>query len=1239
MKVKSTLSICFIFVFFFNTLYAQSSISSLEIDQSIQSATDKGRIIEIKSGGYDIAKAISGIATLPVIFKSTIDGWNYEIVVFEINFAENQAYLKMGSRFSLPDAQNNEKVYFAADRIPFSSKNGFKGEMKILENTLSATQNNEISDEANALLNGKNKFYEISLPGFGDNLKMGLNEDSKMLFTCGAFDKFELSGYLKSFNTVIQEDNEGLLINDGKPLMSVFNTVSVNDWQDMYFQAVVANSFHAKSYSDVGFKFQTATTAVIDLSKRQNPQNLPKCASLSGNYWKGIYFNSFDIRLPKFFKLKSGLPLTTYKGKDLFIDPAGLIGNLVAEKIFTLEEGITNGTKPLDMSLDKITVDYSCSGKVDGLFIGQIGFDYCDNSNDKFKNDYVFVYSNKSGYLYNLKETGTNKLKTTNTINFPNGSSLSLNIENGEFNIFQKYHAFPKITSDLYNNSICKDYKGNLTVSNCPDLIEWSTNGTSASIEISPLTTTSYTVKCYDKYCVEAITEPTEIVVYDKLEVPVLSSDKDETAYCASNEANITSSSACPGVVEWKIDENDWVTLESNSTTLKFHEPALAENTTHSYYTRCKLNDCISESSNKITLNILKSPLKPSVEATPYDEIVCLKKTLRASNCTNENYRWYKDDELLENNNFQMVVSEEGSYKYNVNCVDATTGCESDYYGDIYFKIERCHCAPGPTAIDYFTHDDKPLKEGETFKFVARTCESGQVHWFYKDNEISTGNQLIRSEVAGSYTYSMKCINNDGCESAISYTYNITVKELCDDEFRPAGPIFNEAIPASTTNDEAIKIIMQCSSGETLHWYNSDKEEVSTGRQYTITNTSTNQNRNIAIYTRCKNGTNCFSDFKVDYFRINAKDGPAPCGDVAVPTISANKTELGENETATLTAAGCAGTINWSNGKTGSSIQVSKGTYSAKCKVENCESASSSALSINSKDCNKTLPPVSLSGSFSINAINNKMVTLTWDYKECNPEGLEYEGSINNSNWITLGRINGVNKSTSVFSVGSNYFEVGKTYWFRVKSYSGGSLSGSSNVIAITIPAGEEDITIDGLPEKHPAPKISVSKKQVKVGEKVNVTAACSNESRAIWVSPSNFNGGDNTPQSDTEYKAYCTSKVTGNSASTLADSDPSTENIKVCEIIAAPSITTNKSELNLKSETSTISGSCTNGATLVWEENNLGGFASFDKNSGIFSLNVTPRSNKLTFIIYASCSKNGCISNHSGINIEVVSK
>ena len=76
---------------------------------------------------------------------------------------------------------------------------------------------------------------------------------------------------------------------------------------------------------------------------------------------------------------------------------------------------------------------------------------------------------------------------------------------------------------------------------------------------------------------------------------------------------------------------------------------------------------------------------------------------------------------------------------------------------------------------------------------------------------------------------------------------------------------------------------------------------------------------------------------------------PSPgCTPPSAPVLSApGGTQVCNNSTVTLTAAGCSGTVTWSGGQTGSSIGVgAAGTYSATCTLNGCTSAPSNQVTV-----------------------------------------------------------------------------------------------------------------------------------------------------------------------------------------------------------------------------------------------------------------------------------------------------
>jgi hypothetical protein len=82
------------------------------------------------------------------------------------------------------------------------------------------------------------------------------------------------------------------------------------------------------------------------------------------------------------------------------------------------------------------------------------------------------------------------------------------------------------------------------------------------------------------------------------------------------------------------------------------------------------------------------------------------------------------------------------------------------------------------------------------------------------------------------------------------------------------------------------------------------------------------------------------------YNYVYATTAPTGCTNPDAPSIAVSASNLCD---ATLTASGCSGTVNWSNGGAGGSISVSTKTttiYTATCTVSGCTSSASSGLTI-----------------------------------------------------------------------------------------------------------------------------------------------------------------------------------------------------------------------------------------------------------------------------------------------------
>ncbi|MPR32821.1 Ig-like domain-containing protein [Salmonirosea aquatica] len=204
---------------------------------------------------------------------------------------------------------------------------------------------------------------------------------------------------------------------------------------------------------------------------------------------------------------------------------------------------------------------------------------------------------------------------------------------------------------------------------------------------------------------------------------------------------------------------------------------------------------------------------------------------------------------------------------------------------------------------------------GESVVLTAHECE-GVVKW--SDGE--TGTSITVSPMTTT-SYSAKCVIGT-CESAQSEQHEIKVS-------KPDAPMIASNKLTVCPGGSATLTATNCEG--TVKW--------STGQTGTSINVTLAATKSFTA--TCK--TEACESGESNTVTIN----------VVIPTtpiIASDKTVICSGDSVKLTATGCAGTVNWSNGRMGASIYVSPSattSYTAKCKVEGCESGISNTLTIN----------------------------------------------------------------------------------------------------------------------------------------------------------------------------------------------------------------------------------------------------------------------------------------------------
>ena len=920
--------------FYIRTSAPSGQPTTQVIDAAVADAEANGRIIKVTSGGLAIPTALKEITSLPAIFRTTINGVGYDIVVISMTFQPNAASLSLGCRFTVPGSAS--KLYFGSNNIAVSGKSGFIGDLPILDTSLSDTKAAELDDAAN-LLGGQTRFAEFSLPGFKDNLAMGLGKETKLSLSCGAFNKLSLSGFVKSYNLVEKESKTGEPLITNKPLLLVFNGENVSDWTDLYLNAKVSSAFHSKNYPDLGFHFSDNQTAIIDLSNIRNPSNLPSCAQVSAEAWQGIAFPSFKVRLPKFFKLRSGISLAMGNGKNLFMDANGLLGNVGGENIYTLQEGYSDDINKYDMSLENLTAFFECNGNVTASMLGKIALPWCGTSTGNAPLlRYSFRYTNNRYEIF-VKDSDQGNF-TSRTYALPTGSKITFGVQNSQLYVTALLAEKPALAANVYNQSICKDFPATITASQCSGkTLIWNTGQSGASITVKPMVTTAYTVKCQDNYCVSATSDSMRITVYESLPTPTLISGRD--AFCRY-EATDLSAGHCVGKMEWKTPgNNSFSQIGDDGRTQNASFPSINQSTGFTYAARCNLNSCLSPETTK-TVMVNPEPTAPTLSSNAANNTIDRNNQVALSgNCSNGARLIWQD--LSPTAVAQTTVTLSNTATYHAICRNDVTGCQSQSNGSITINV--LYFPPGaPSNLAFsnagtnfltLTWQDNSNNE-DGFRILRSTSPSFANHQVVGTVGSNTTSLIDRNLTEGiTYYYQVISFNryDNGYSEWVSRTTDITQKapnpRLRADK--------NPVKPGENT------VVYSDGCDGTVTWSNgATGNSIWTGAG--------------EYWAVCKKDG--YRDSEAGTIRIDQDNTPNELPQALRPNIRADRNPIKPGENTVVYAEGCDGTVTWSNGATGSSIWTGAGEYWAVCKKDGYRESEAATIRIDQDNTPNELP-------------------------------------------------------------------------------------------------------------------------------------------------------------------------------------------------------------------------------------------------------------------------------------------
>ncbi|WP_240163566.1 SdrD B-like domain-containing protein [Spirosoma taeanense] len=564
-------------------------------------------------------------------------------------------------------------------------------------------------------------------------------------------------------------------------------------------------------------------------------------------------------------------------------------------------------------------------------------------------------------------------------------------------------------------DNVCPGGQVVLTASGCEGgTYQWSeSDKTGASITVSPLTKTTYTVQCRMANCVSDAATKT-IGVGGTMPTPIITCST--TIVCPGEHVTLTVNN-CQGTPVWSST--------SETTTNIIVTPTLGDN---SYTVYCKNGACTSPVSKAYVISVVE-PVIPTVTASV--DTICAKGkvVLTATGC-NGTVIWGGDEKLTGSS---IMVYPEASISYYAQC--KFRSCLSNPSESVAITVVT-PSAPINTTLP------KVVCSGEKVILSAEGCEGGTINWSGTE-KTGASVEIIPTETREYYA----TCKMGSCESNASQKIRITVNTsgkaptivasttaVCNGGVVSltatgcAGTVVWSvpgltgsvvSVTASPTSNEyyaICKVGAQCGSGKSnvikvnvtpmpTPVITASADSICAGETVTLTvnncqgtpvwNTKETARSIIvspdvttAYSVFCKDGV-CASD--------TAKKYPITVVPVPVPTIAASATAVEPGGTITLTATGCPGDVYWSvndvNGNNkGASIFVrpqGTETYYAQCKFRSCVSAPSVSITVN-KEGNcvaKAATLVAVSGTVCADTNKTILIGATPNGGLVKPEG------------------------------------------------------------------------------------------------------------------------------------------------------------------------------------------------------------------------------------------------------------
>ena len=470
----------------------------------------------------------------------------------------------------------------------------------------------------------------------------------------------------------------------------------------------------------------------------------------------------------------------------------------------------------------------------------------------------------------------------------------------------------PTITAS--ETAVCPGETVTLTVMNCVGTPVWnSTMATTASIIVTPTATNnSYYVYCKNGACISKTSAVATIQLVTPT-APVVTASADSV--CSQGLVTLTAT-GCNGTVVWSVTgkTGSVITVNPQATT--------------SYSAQCKVQTCLSDASNTVTVKVL-TPTTPIIATTK--TMICSgeKVTLTATGCQGGTVNWYP----INRTGTSLDLYPTATTEYYATCKQGN--CESEPSNRVRLTVNT-----GTSPAPAITASTATLCSSGLVSLTATGCPGGTVQW----SDGQTGPVVSVSVTPTNHEFYALCKTANQCGSGRSNTISINITAT-----GVAAPTVIASASAVCSGEKMTLTANGCQG--TVQWYGVSQ----TGASIDIYPTATQ-----TYYAVCNQGGCTSSASNTVVVAVNTGSSPAP-------VIEASTTAVCGSGLVSLTATGCTGgIIQWSDGQTGSVVSVSATAtnkeFYALCKTINqCGSGKSNVIAIQINPANVPTPTVATS--------------------------------------------------------------------------------------------------------------------------------------------------------------------------------------------------------------------------------------------------------------------------------------